>query len=118
MRRIFWPKRDENGEWTRLHNEELHSLYRSPNIVRVIKSINLRWSSHVARMEGGRSAFKIVSGKPTGKRPLGRPRRIWEDNISVNLKEIGINTKTWVDSAQDRDYWRALVNAALNLRVP
>ena len=67
--------RDENGEWRRLHNEELHSLYRSPNIVRVIKSRRLSWAGHVARMEEGRSAFKILTGKPTGKRPLGRPRR-------------------------------------------
>ena len=72
----------------------------------------------MARMEEGRSAFKIVTGKPTGKRPLGRPRRKWEDNIRLNLEEIGINAGNWVDSAQDRDYWRALVNVALNLWVP
>ena len=69
-------------------------------------------------MEEGRSAFKIITVKPTGKRPLGRPRRRWEDNIGMDLKEIGINAGNWVDSAQDRNYWRALVNAALNLRVP
>ena len=69
-------------------------------------------------MEKGRSLFKILTGKPTGKRPLGRPRRIWEDNIRMNLEEIGINAGNWVNSALDRDYWRALVNAALNLRVP
>ena len=74
-RRIFGPKRDENGEWRRLHNMELHILYRSPNIVRVIKSRRLRWAGHVARMEEGRSAFEILKGKTTGKRPLGRPRR-------------------------------------------
>ena len=90
--RIFGPKRDENGQWRRLHNEELHSLYRSPNIVRVIKSRRLRWAGQVARME--------------------------EDNIRMDLEEIGINSGNWVDSAQDRDYWRALVNATLNLRVP
>ena len=77
----------------------------------------MRWAGHVARMEEGRSVFKILTGKPTGKRPLGRPRRRWED-IRMNLKEIGINTRNWVDSSQDRNYWRALVNAALNLRVP
>ena len=77
---------------------------RSPNIVRVIKSRRLRWAGHVARMEEGRSGFKILTGKPTGKRHLGSPRRRWEDK--------------WVDSAQNRNYWRALVNAALNLRVP
>ena len=75
LRRIFGPKKDENVEWKRLHNEELHSFYRSPNIVRVIKSSRLRWAGHVARMEESRSPFKILTGKPTGKRPLGRPRR-------------------------------------------
>ena len=90
-------------------------MYRSLNIVRVIKSRSLRWADHVARMEGGRSAFKILT--VTGKRPLGRPRRIWEGNIRMDLKEVGINTRNWVDSAQNRDYLTALVNAALNLRV-
>ena len=113
LRRIFGPKRDENVEWRRLHNEELHNLYRSPNIVRVIKSRRLRWAGHVARMEVSRSAFKIITAKPIGRRPLGRPRRRWEGNIRIDLEEIG-----WVNSAQDRNYWRALVNAALNLRVP
>ena len=75
----------------------------------------MRWAGHVGRMEKGRSAFKILTGKPTGKRPLGRPRRRWEDNIRMDLEEIGINTENWVDSAQDRNYWRAFVNAALNL---
>ena len=74
------------------------------------------WAGHVARMEEGRSAYKILTGKPTGKRPLGRPRRRWEDNIRMDLKEIVINAGNCVDSAQDRIYWRALVNAALNLR--
>ena len=84
----------------------------------MIKSRRLRWAGHVVRMEDGRSAFKILTGKHTGKRPLGRPRRRWEDNIRMDLEEIGINAGSWVDLAQDRDYWRALVNAALNLRVP
>ena len=88
LRRIFGPKRDENVEWRRLHNEELHSLYRSHNIVMVIKSRRLRWAGHVARMEECRSAFKIVISKPTGNRPLGRPRRRWEDNIRMDLEEI------------------------------
>ena len=83
----------------------------------MIKSRRLRWSGHVARMEEGRSPFKILTGKPTGKRPLGRPRRRWDDNIRMDLEEIGINARNWVDSAQDRNYWRALVNAALSLRV-
>ena len=78
----------------------------------------MRWAGHLARMEEGRSAFKMLESKPTGKRPLGRPKRRWEDNIRMNLEEININTRNWVDSAQDWDYWRALVNAALNLRIP
>ena len=96
------------------HNEELHTLYRSPNIVREIKSRRLSWAGHVARMEESRSAFKILTGKLTGKTQLGRPRRRWKDNIRMDLKGIGINTRNWVDSAQDR---RALVIAALNLQV-
>ena len=78
----------------------------------------MRWAGYVARMEEGRSVFKILTSKPTGKRPLGRPRRRWEDNIRMNLEEMGINAGNWVDSAQDRNYWRALVNASLILRVP
>jgi hypothetical protein len=94
------------------------TMYRSPNIVRVIKSRRLRWTVHVARMEKSRSAFKILTGKRTGKRPLGKPRRRWEDNNIMDLEEIGINAGNWVDSAQERYYWRTLVNAALNLWVP
>ena len=90
-------------------------MYRSPNIVKVIKSRRLRWAGHVARMEEGRSAFKILTGKPTGMRPLGRPRCRWEDNIRMDLEE---NAGNWVDSGQDKNYWRALVNEALNLRFP
>ena len=93
------------------------SLYRSPNIIRVIKSRIFRWAGQVARMEEGRSAFKILTHKHTGKRPLGRPRRRLEDNIRVYLKEVVSNTKNWVGSTQDKDYWRVLVNATLNLRV-
>ena len=95
-------------EWRRLYNEELKSLYHSPNIVRVIKSRRLRWAGHVARM---------LTGKPTGKISLGRSMRRWEDNIRANLNEIGINAMNWADSSQDRDCWRALVSAALNFRV-
>jgi hypothetical protein len=93
-------------------------LYRSPNLVRVLKFRRLRLTGHVARMGEGRSAFTILTDKPTGKRPLGRSRLRWEDNIRMGFKEIGINAGNWVDSALDRDYWRALVNAASNLRVP
>ena len=80
--------------------------------------IRLRWAGHVARMEEGKSAFKILTGKPIGKKPLWRPRRRWKNNIRMDLEEIGISAGNWVDSAQDRNYWRALVNTALNLRVP
>ena len=75
-------------------------------------------AGYIVRMEEDRSTFKILTGTPTGKRPLGRPERRWEDNIRTDIKEIGINAGNWVDSTQNRDYWRALVNAALNLRVP
>jgi hypothetical protein len=93
-------------------------LYRSSNIVRGIKSRRLKWPGHVARMEEGRSAFKILTGIPAGKRLLRRPRRGWEDNIGMDHKEIGINTRNCIDLAEGRGYWRALVNAALKLRVP
>ena len=85
---------------------------------RVIKSGRLRWVGHIVRMEEGRSAFKILTGKPTGNGPLGRPRRRWEDNIRMGLEKMGINVCNWVDLVLNRDYWRALVNAALGLRVP
>ena len=93
-------------------------MYRSPNIERVIKSSKLRWTGYVARMDEDRSAFKIVISRPIRKRLLGKPRCRWEDNIRMNLKELGINTSNCVDSAQDRNYWRALMNAVLNFQVP
>ena len=104
------------GEGSTMRN--FHSLYCSSNIVSVIKSRRLRWVGHLARIEEGRSAFKILIRIPTGKRSLGRPMRRWEDNIRMDLKEIGISTRNLVDSAQDGDYWRGLVNAALDIRVP
>ena len=116
-RSIFRRKMDANGEGKRLHNEEFHSLYPSPNAATVIQPRTLRWAGHIARMEEGRSAFKISTGTPTGMRPLGKPRHRWEDNVRMVLKEKYINTRNWVDSAQARDYWRAFVNAVLNLRV-
>ena len=100
------------GEWRRLHGEELHSLYRSPNIVRVIKFRSLRWAGNVARMEESRTVFKILTDTPTGKRLLGKPRSRWEDNIRMDLKKTGINMRNWFGSDQDRDYGRALVNVA------
>ena len=113
---IFGPKRDESGEWRKLH-EELHYLYRARNILRVIKSSRLRQAGHVARMEEGRSSFNILTGTPA-ERPIVMPRRRWEENIRIDLKEMGINSWIWIDSAQDTDYWKAIVDAALNLRVP
>ena len=88
---IFGSKGDENGGWRRLHNEELHSLCRSPNLVRVIKCRKLRWARRVARMEEGRSAFKVLTSKPTGRIPVGSPGRRWEENIGIDLEEIDIN---------------------------
>jgi hypothetical protein len=102
-------------EWVRLHNKELNSLYRSLNIVGVIKSTRVRWAGH--EIEEGRSAFKILTRTPAGKRPLERPRCRWEDNIRMDIR-ILVNMRNWVDSTHDRDYRRALVNAALNLRAP
>ena len=96
-------------------------MYCSLNIPEILTGKptgKLRWAGHVARMEEGRSTFKIFTGNPTGKRPIGRSSPRWEDNIRMVLEEIGINAGNWVDSAQDRNNWRALVNAALNLRVP
>jgi len=119
LRRIFGPKRDEvRGEWRKLHNEELNDLYCSSNIVRVIKSRRMRWAGHVARMREGRGAYRVLVGKPRGKRPLGRNRLRWEDNIKKDLEEGGCGGVDRIELAQDRDRWRALVNAVMNLRVP
>ena len=119
LRRIFGPRRDEvTGEWRRLHNEELSDLYSSPNIVRVIKSRRMRWAGHVACMGEERVAYRVLVGKPEGKRPLGRPRRIWVDNIRMDLQEVGCGYVDWIGLAQDRDRWRTLVSSVMNLRVP
>ena len=119
LRRVFGPKREEmTGEWRKLHNEELNDLYFSPSTVRVIKSRRMRWAGHVARMEEGRGVYRVLEGKPEGKRPLGRPRRRWEDNIKMVLQEVGCEGVDWIELVQDRDRWRALVTAVMNLRVP
>jgi hypothetical protein len=119
LRRIFEPKRDEvTGGWRKLHNEELHDLYSSPSIVRVIKARKMRWVGHVACMGEVRGAYNILVGKTEGRRPLGRPRRRWEDNIKMDLREIGFGNVDWIHWAQDRDKWQALVNTVMNLRVP
>jgi len=119
LRRIFGPRRDEvTREWRRLRNEEVNDLYCSPNIVRVIKSRRMRWVGHVARMGEEREVYRVLVGKPEGKRPLGRPRRRWVDNIRMDLQEVGCGYMDWIGVAQDRDRWRTLVSAVMNLRVP
>jgi len=119
LRGIFGPRRDEvTGEWRRLHNEELNDLYSSPKIVRVIKSRRMRWAGHVARTGEERGVYRVLVGKPEGKRPLGRPRRRWVDNIRKGLQEVGCGYMDWIGLAQDRDSWRRLVSAVMNFRVP
>jgi hypothetical protein len=119
LRRIFGPKRDGvTGEWRRLRKEELNDLYSSPNIIRVIKSRRMRRASHVERMSEGRGAYRVLVGRPEGRRPLGRPRPRWENNIKMDLQEVGWGGMDWIDMAQDRDRWRAVVSAVMNLRVP
>jgi hypothetical protein len=119
LRKIFGPRRDEvTGDWRRLHKEELNDLYSSPNIVRVIKSRRMRWAGHVARMGEERGVYRVLVGKPEGRRPVGRTRRRWVDNIRMDLQEVGCGRMDWVGLAQDRDRWRALVSAVMNLRVP
>jgi hypothetical protein len=119
LRIVFRPKRDEvTGEWTKLHNEELNDLYSLPNIVRVVKSIRMRWAGHVARMGEERGVHRLLVGKPEGKRPLGRPRRRWEDNIKMDIQEVGGGRGDWMELAQDRDGWRAVVSTVKNFRVP
>ena len=119
LRRIFGPRRDEvTGEWRRLHNEELSDLYSSSNIVRVIKSRRMRWAGHVALMGKERGVYRFLLRKPEGRRPLGRPRRRWVDNIRTDLQEVGCAYMDWIGLAQDRDSWRTLVSAVMNLRVP
>jgi hypothetical protein len=106
------------GGWRKLHNEELHNLYSSPSIIRIIKSRRMRWVGDVTRIGEKRNVYRLLVGKPEGKRPLGRPRDRWMDNIKMDLLEIGLNVVDWIGLAQDRYRWRALVNSVMNLRVP
>jgi len=119
LRRIFGPRRDEiTGEWRRLHSEELNDLYSSPKIVQVIKSRRMRLAEHVARMGEEKGVYRVLVGKPEGKRPLGRPKCRWVDNIRMGLQEVGCGHMDWIGLAQDRDRWHTLVSAVMNLRAP
>jgi hypothetical protein len=118
LRRIFGPKRDQvTGELRKLHNEELHNLCSSPDIIRQVKSRRMRWAGHVARMGEERKVYKVLMRKPEVKRPLRRPRCRWEDGIRMDVGEIGLEGVDWIRLAQDRDRWRAVVSAVMNLRV-
>jgi hypothetical protein len=118
LRRIFGPKMDEvTREWTKLHSEELHILYSSQNIIRQIKSRRMRSAGHVARMGEERNVYRVLIGKPEGKRPLTRPKRRWEDRIKMDVRDIDWGSVDWIQLAQDRDRWRAIVNTMMSLRV-
>jgi hypothetical protein len=116
--RIFGPKREADGSWRKLYDDEHHSLYSLPNIVMVIKSKRTRWAGHVARRGEGRGVYGVSIGRPKGKRPLGRPRHRWEDNIKIDLREIGIAGANWIRPAQHRVQWRAFLRMVMNPRVP
>jgi hypothetical protein len=116
LRKIFGPKREEDGSWRKLHNDEFHNLYSSTKIVRVIKSRKMRWAGYVASM--GEGVYRVLVGRPEEKTPLGRPRRRWEDNIKIYLREIGIDEANWIRLVQDRVQWLAFVNTVMNLQVP
>ena len=119
LRRIFGRRRDEvTVKWKKLQNEELNDLYSSPNIVRVIKSRRMRLEGNVVSMWERRVTYRMLVGKPEGKRPLGRPRLRWEDNVRMNRQEVECGIMDWIELAEDRDRWRALVNAVMNFRVP
>jgi hypothetical protein len=109
---------EEDASWRKFHNDELRSLYSCPNIVRVIKSRRMRWAGHVACMEEGRSVYGVLVGRPEGRRPPGRPRRRWEDNIKMDVREIGIDGANWIRLVQDKVWWWAFVSTVMNLRVP
>ena len=118
IKKIFGAMREEiTGELRKIHNTELHALY-SFNIIRNLKSRRLRWAGHMEHMEQSRNAYRVLVGKPKGKRPLGRPIRRWEDNINMGLWEVGCVAGDRIDLALDRDQWWAYVRMVMNLRVP
>jgi hypothetical protein len=119
LSRIFGPKRDEvTGEWRKLHHKELNDLYSSPNIFRMIKSRRMRWAGRVVLMGDSNCVYRVLVEKPEGKRSLGRPRCRWENDMKMDLQEVGCEGMDWIDLAQDRGRWQELVNAGMNLRVP
>jgi hypothetical protein len=108
LRRKFGPKREQVVSWRKLHNDEIHNLYSSPNIVRVVKSKRMMWAGHVARMGDGGGVYGVLIGRPEGERPLRRRRHKWEDNIKMDLRELGIDGVNWIRLAQDRVRWQVL----------
>jgi hypothetical protein len=106
------------GGWRKLHNEKLHNLYCSPNTIRMIKLSRMGWAGHVARVEERKNVYRVLVRNPEGKRPVGTRRHKWDDDIKVDLREIVWGGMDWIDLAEDRDQWRALVNTIMNLRVP
>jgi len=116
---IFRPRRDEvTKEWRKLHNEELNELFSTPNTFRVIKSRRMRRAGYVARMGAWRGVYRVLVGKPEGKRPLGRPKRRWEDNIKLTLQVVVRGGFDWITQNTNSDRWRELMNTVMNIRVP
>jgi hypothetical protein len=116
--RVFENREKVTGEWRKLHNKELNDLYSSPKIVRVIKLRRMRWAGHVACMGDSKGVYWVLVGKPEGKKPLGRPRHGWKDNINMDLQEVGCGGMEWIDLAQDKNMWQTLGNAVMNLQLP
>jgi len=119
LRGVFGTKSGEvTGEWRKLHKELLTDLCSLPNILRVVKSRRMGWAGHVAHMGKGRGVHRVLVGTPERRRPLGRPRRRWKDNIKTELQEVGGDCEDWMELAQDGDRWRAFVSTVMNFRVP